>query len=753
MRQVLEGMDLVSLIRKVFRIRPEDKGIGILVDLPNKYKPDHVLWKKRREMAFRWFKEICSLSHELENLDIHLFLYENVGAHNAELPENAYKYDQSECPDCAEMLDKQLSVPFEKVFESCQIIIAPTEYSATAPLKLQAHTFGFRAATMPGFKEEMIPALMLDYEEIAHRTNLLSDMLGKATGAEVVFGVDGLKEYQLYLDLRFRKGHASDGRLHEPGMVGNLPPGEGYIAPYEGEVEGQESRSRGHLPVQFFDEVVVYRVEHNRAVSVETEGVWSRRERELLEREPAYGNIAEIGFGVLGDMGLKPTQELLLDEKLGLHIAFGRSDHFGGHTGEKAFSKPEAVVHIDRVYIPETQPRIKILSVDLIEIGKRIPIIKDDQYVIEWGNKGVRDTKVQSFKSPLHEMCETTKTDFWNDSCCVKELEYAIEHGAVGATTNPPIVLGILKKEEDVWKEWVQQAIKDFPNETEIDIAIRLIEAMGVRGAKVLEPVFRRYGGRKGRLSIQVPPTLYRDANAMIEYAKRFHRLAPNIQVKLPVTKAGLIAIEEATAYGVNINATVCFSVPQSIAVALAVERGLDRAKANGIDISQMSPVCTIMVGRLDDYIQVLSERDDVVKDPIVLHWAGVAVMKKAYNIYKSRGYRTRLLAAAYRHILHWTEFVGGDITLTIPYIWQRRFNASNVKPELRMNIPVDEHIIEQLRNGFSDFIKAYEEDGMSVEEFDHYGATRRTLRSFIYAFYEIVSFVRDVMLPDPDKK
>jgi hypothetical protein len=84
-----------------------------------------------------------------------------------------------------------------------------------------------------------------------------------------------------------------------------------------------------------------------------------------LKREPAYGNMAELGFGVLGDFGLSPIGEILLDEKLGLHVAFGRSDHFGGQVGPSAFSSPAEVVHLDRIYIPGVQPRVGVYSVVL----------------------------------------------------------------------------------------------------------------------------------------------------------------------------------------------------------------------------------------------------------------------------------------------------------------------------------------------------------------------------------------------------
>ena len=65
----------------------------------------------------------------------------------------------------------------------------------------------------------------------------------------------------------------------------------------------------------------------------------------------------------------------------------------------------------------------------------------------------------------------------------------------------------------------------------------------------------------------------------LVEQGLRFASLAPNMQVKVPATRAGIAAIEELTAQGVSINATVCFTVPQALAVAEAVERGLERAR------------------------------------------------------------------------------------------------------------------------------------------------------------------------------
>ena len=357
----------------------------------------------------------------------------------------------------------------------------------------------------------------------------------------------------------------------------------------------------------------------------------------------------------------------------------------------------------------------------------------------------------QDFKSPLHKMVCTSDTDLWNDSCSIQELAYAIEHGAAGATSNPIIAGEVLHKEMHLWKDRIKEIIAEMPTATEDEVTWKVVEELSIKASELLLPVFDREQGKKGRLSIQTDPRFYRDAERIVKQAVHFDSLAPNIIVKIPVTKAGIAAIEEATYRGVSINATVCFSVPQSLAVAEAVERGLTRREQEGQDISRMGPVCTIMVGRLDDWLKVIANRDDIVTEPHYLEWAGVAAMKKAYGIYKQKGYRLRLLSAATRNHMHWSEFIGGDVVVTLTHEWQKRFNASDVKVMPRIDAPVDPQIIDGLCEKFADFRSSYDENGMTVDEFDDYGPNVKTLRQFIEGYHSLVGTIRELMLPNPE--
>ena len=353
--------------------------------------------------------------------------------------------------------------------------------------------------------------------------------------------------------------------------------------------------------------------------------------------------------------------------------------------------------------------------------------------------------------SPLGRTIATTATDIWNDSCAVDELEYAISYGAVGATANPTIVADVWKADPKHWRGRVRTRAEELPDATEIDLAWAIVEEMSLRAAPLLLPAFEVSGGRQGRLSMQTDPTLFRSFERMLAQGEHFASLAPNIIVKFPATSVGVRVMEEATYRGVNVNATVSFSVPQAVAAGEAVERGLQRREAEGLPVDDMGPVITVMMGRLEDWLKVQTERDGIVADPSAIPWSGVAVFKRTVAEFRARGLRARPLGAAIRHHLHWSELIGGDVVLTMPAAWQRRFNASSVEVRPRMDDPIDPGILDELQSQFPDFVRAYEPDGMTPAEFDAFGPSARTLRAFVGSYHELLHQVADALVPNPD--
>ncbi len=350
-------------------------------------------------------------------------------------------------------------------------------------------------------------------------------------------------------------------------------------------------------------------------------------------------------------------------------------------------------------------------------------------------------------RTPLGLMTSRGPTVLWNDSATHSELETSISWGAVGATCNPVIALSAIRSDLPRWSARIAELNHEMPDATESQIGWRIVEEISLEASRLLLPAFEKYQGYNGRLSMQTDPRLARSAKALADQAEYFSQLAPNIIVKIPATEIGIEAIEDATYRGVNINVTVSFTVAQVVSAGEAIERGLKRREAEGKDTSTMGPVVTLMVGRLDDWLKQVHNSDGLCFDPGYLEWAGVAAVKKSVAEFKARGLRSRVLVAAYRNALQWTEFVGGDLVLSPPFAWQQRFQASGIDPEPRMDIPVEQKILDALYS-MPEFRKAYDVDGLAPSEFAGYGATRTTLRQFLGADEELDHIVRDILIP-----
>ena len=369
---------------------------------------------------------------------------------------------------------------------------------------------------------------------------------------------------------------------------------------------------------------------------------------------------------------------------------------------------------------------------------------------VESNHKGVLPAmSIEYTPGPLLDAARNTPTALWNDSSDPNELAQSISFGGVGATCNPTIAYTCINQRRDVWLPRIAELAKEMPDATESEIGWQVVRELSLEAAKLLEPIFEAENGRNGRLSMQTDPRLARSAKALADQAEEFHNLAKNIIVKIPATSVGVEAIEEATYRGVSVNVTVSFSVAQAVTTGEAIERGLKRREAEGKDTSQMGPVVTLMVGRLDDWIKEVAARDKMFLDPGHLEWCGVAAFKRAYQEFQKRGLRARMLSAAFRNVMHWSEFVGGDVVVSPPFKWAKLINDSDYKVEERMGIPVREDIMKTLLS-IPEFVRAYEPDGMTPEEFDTFGGTVRTLRGFLQADADLDALVRDVIMPAP---
>lgn len=349
--------------------------------------------------------------------------------------------------------------------------------------------------------------------------------------------------------------------------------------------------------------------------------------------------------------------------------------------------------------------------------------------------------------SPFARAAGRFPTVLWNDSADPEELRRSIALGAVGATCNPVIALTAIRNHSDVWTPKLRALADEHPTWGESELGWQAVKDLSIEAARLLEPAFAESGGRDGRLSIQTDPRLHRDVEALVAQAVEFSQLAENIIVKIPATATGIAAMEEAAFRGVSINATLSFTVPQAVAVGEALERALDRRRESGLPEREFGHVVTIMGGRLDDWLKAWAAKNRILTTPGALDWAGVAALKKAYAIFRQRGFRSRILSAAFRNHLQWSELVGGDLVVSPPFDWQHRIDTNAIPVEDRISEPVPAAVLDELMS-LPEFRRSYEVDGMRSEEFQDFGASRNTLRQFLDADAQLDALVRDVIVP-----
>jgi len=319
-----------------------------------------------------------------------------------------------------------------------------------------------------------------------------------------------------------------------------------------------------------------------------------------------------------------------------------------------------------------------------------------------------------------------TPTQWWHDSADPAELDVGLRRGAIGVTTNPVLASAALKKNRERWRDAIDRALaRHLPAEQQAEA---LMHIAVVDAAEKLRPAFGVGDGRSGLVCAQVNPARAGDRDCMYPMAKRFHAWAPNIAVKLPATAAGLDVLEDCVAEGITVTATVSFTVPQAIAIAERHRAGSKRARANGVEPGKCFAV--LMIGRLDDYLREAAHdaRADATESDICQ--AGLAVTKRAYHLYKARQYEAVLLVAALRGPYHLTELAGADLLMSIHPTYQEAFVSEDFPREVRIDRSIAADVVERLEK-IPDFVRAYEPDGLSPEEFMTFGLTQRTLSQF----------------------
>ena len=326
----------------------------------------------------------------------------------------------------------------------------------------------------------------------------------------------------------------------------------------------------------------------------------------------------------------------------------------------------------------------------------------------------------------LNWVVEHTNTQWWHDSAEVSELDLGLKRGAIGVTTNPVLSIAALKKDRELWKDRIDEVLaRKLPPEAKAEALMHIVVT---QAAEKLMPEFEASKGQSGFVCAQVNPARAGDREGMQVMAKRLHDWAPNIAVKLPATAAGLDVLEDCIADGFTITATVSFTVPQAVAIAERHRAGISRARQKGVEPGKCFAV--LMIGRLDDYLREVAHDNHSDVGESDIRQSGLAVTKRAYEIYQVRGYEAVLLVAALRGEYHLTELAGANLLMSIHPSYQEPFVSKEFPREERIGRPVPADILNRLRR-LPEFVRSYEPDGMRPSEFVGFGATQRTLGQF----------------------
>jgi leucyl aminopeptidase (aminopeptidase T) len=339
----MQREERIKMFREVFSPLPGEK-ILFLVDVPPEKNFTDV-WKDRRKLAEEWYKTFKELG-EKEGFSVEIIEYEATGKHNAPIPRNV-----------------------SDAVKKSNLVIAMTEYSTTSTILPISRAEGTitRCASMPAVEKRMEEtAMSADYTEVKKYASKLVEMLDNAVGADILFSTGD----KLYIDLRFRNAMLEAGDCTKTGQFINFPSGEALKVPYEATseevIENGKSKTEGIWPVSYDGELLKYVVKNNRIVEIIGNGKKADEMERFFSENDTRRNIAELGIGCNPKAVI--TGKILEDEKVGLHIAYGMSSHFGG--------KVKSDMHLDIAHAkgcPVEGTRLTLINAD----GSKIELISD----------------------------------------------------------------------------------------------------------------------------------------------------------------------------------------------------------------------------------------------------------------------------------------------------------------------------------------------------------------------------------------
>jgi transaldolase len=323
-----------------------------------------------------------------------------------------------------------------------------------------------------------------------------------------------------------------------------------------------------------------------------------------------------------------------------------------------------------------------------------------------------------------------------------------------GVTTNPPLSLQVIKTRESYVAQIVDDLIDKNPCVDKEALFWMTYKEIVRRGAEMYLGVFQRSHYQYGYLSGQVDPRVLTDKEKMIAQALELSGLSPNVMIKIPGSKEGYEVIKVLTSKGISTNNTLTFILPQLMACAKAVKEGLEIAKRNGVDLTRWRSVITHMTARYGDLGDMKKEAGKLGIDlsEADVRWAEIAIFKKAYHLLKEGGYPSKMLICSMRispvmngkkHCWHLEKLAGGDIVFTCPPSFIEgvfeSLDGTEFRPQIDEEVP--QTVLDKLLR-IPYFEKAYQEEGLTPDEFNTHPAMMATAIEFSKATEGMIDFV-----------
>lgn len=334
----------------------------------------------------------------------------------------------------------------------------------------------------------------------------------------------------------------------------------------------------------------------------------------------------------------------------------------------------------------------------------------------------------------FHRVARETDTRFWINNPSGEDLDRALAVGAISCTTNPAYCSKLLKSDPDYLREVVDCIIRETHDDDRA--ADRVYQEVSRRVIHRFLPLYQGSGGKRGFVTLQGDPRLDEEPGAIVAATMNYRRLGPNFMTKIPVTAAGLEAIEAAVEANVAICATEVFALAQAVAVCERYEQAVRRTG------NRPPFYVTHISGIFDEYLEKVARREGIPVSGEALAQAGCALARKEYRLLKERGYAATLLGGGARGTHHFTELVGGDVHITINWSTARELIDADAPVVARIDAEPLPEAIDELCARFDVFRQAYVEDGLSVEEFADYGPVQLFRNAFLNGWYLLLAEV-----------